>query len=313
MAKGKWTGLNRKGKSKDVDRQYRRMERSSRFWNRIDPANRFRHWYMGAISVTRSLFRVKAAWQTVAILVAILSVLYVLASFYTGRGEFIIKLDRKMADDGFAISETMDFSENLRTLHDEAADHVTNITLADIPPDVMDVDGKHNGQNYVAFTFYLKNKSLETHDYRYELMLISASKKAETAAWVMLFKNGTQQIYAQKNKNGYPECLYSEWEFPFAEYAEKPESMTVVADAKEAHVTDEMIQYHEFSDIEGLHQLETVPWESGDLVCSGNRQGIEANEVDKYTVVIWIEGDDPDCVNDIIGGHVEMRMKFYYY
>jgi hypothetical protein len=33
-------------------------------------------------------------------------------------------------------------------------------------------------------------------------------------------------------------------------------------------------------------------------------------EVHKYTVVIWLEGDDPDCTNDCIGGHLGVDMQF---
>ena len=31
-------------------------------------------------------------------------------------------------------------------------------------------------------------------------------------------------------------------------------------------------------------------------------------EVHKYTVVIWLEGDDPDCTNELIGGHLGLEM-----
>lgn len=182
-----------KGKKSNgvVDRQYRRMELSSKFWNKIDPANRFRHWYLGAVSVTRSLFRVVAAKQTVIILLAILVILYILAAFYTGRGEFVIRLDRPMANEGFLLSETQDFSDMLVTLRDDAVEDATNITITDIAKDVMDVDGKHNGANYVAYTFYLKNKTLEEHDYHYELTVQSTSKNVDTASWIMrLPENG---------------------------------------------------------------------------------------------------------------------------
>lgn len=295
-----------------VDKQYRKMERSARFWNRIDPANRFRHWFVGLRSFTRSIFRVVAAWQTIVILTTVLVILYILAAFYTGKGEFVVKLDRPMADEGFLLSETTDFSEFLITLRNNAVENATNITLADIPKNVMDVDGKHNGANYVAYTFYLKNKTLDVQDYHYELTVQSVSKDADTATWIMLFKNGKQQIFARENEEGYAECLYSKWEFPFIEYAEDPEAQSVVTDKSKAHVTQEMIDYHEFTQVEGLYELKTVPWEAEDLVCRGNRQEIDVNEVDKYTVVVWIEGDDPNCKNDIIGGHVEMSMKFYY-
>jgi len=33
-------------------------------------------------------------------------------------------------------------------------------------------------------------------------------------------------------------------------------------------------------------------------------------DVHKYTVVIWLEGDDPDCTDELIGGHV--GMDFYF-
>ncbi len=305
--------LNKKsGSLNAVDKQYRKLERSSRFWNKIDPANRFRHWYLGAASVTRSLFRVVAAWQTIVILTSILVILYILAAFYTGKGEFVIKLDRPMANEGFILSENQDFSDFLVSLRDDAVKNATNISIYDLPKDVMDVDGKHNGANYVAYTFYLKNKTTKAHDYHYELSVQSTAKSADTATWVMVFQNGKQNVYAQENKGGYPECLYSKWEFPFMEYAEDPKVQSVVEDADKAHITDEMIEYHEFTQVEGLYQFETVPWNAKDLVCIGSRQNMEPDEVDKYTVVIWLEGDDPDCKDDILGGHVEMSMKFMY-
>lgn len=308
----KKTRRQRKSK-KVVDRQYQKMERSAKFWNKVDPANRFRHWYLGAVSVTRSLFRVVAAKQTVIILLAILIILYILAAFYTGRGEFVIKLDRPMANEGFLLSENQDFSEMLVTLRNDAVEDATNITITDIAGDVMDVDGKHNGANYVAYTFYLKNKTLEEHDYHYELTVQSTSKNVDTASWIMVFQNGKQQIYAQENPDGYAECIYSKWEFPFIEYALDPDAMqSVVTDASQAHVTQEMIDYNEFYEIEGLYELKAIPWESKDLVCRGSRQNMQVNEVDKYTVVIWLEGNDPQCQNDIIGGHLELSMKFFY-
>ena len=33
-------------------------------------------------------------------------------------------------------------------------------------------------------------------------------------------------------------------------------------------------------------------------------------EVHKYTVVIWLEGDDPECTDDLIGGHLGLQMQY---
>lgn len=300
------------GNPSDVDKTYRKLERSSKFWNKVDPANRFRHWYLGTASLTRSIFRVVAAWQTIAILVSALVILYIMSAFYTGKGEFVIKLDRPMAAEGFILSESQDFSDFLVTLRNDAVKDATNISIYDISRDVMDVDGKHNGANYVAYTFYLKNKTSQAHDYHYELSVQSTSKNTDTATWVMVFVNGEQQIYAQQNDGGYAECLYSKWEFPFMEYAKDKEVQSIVENADNTHITDEMMEYHEFTKVEGLYELKTIPWQSKELVCTGSRQNMQIDEVDKYTVVIWLEGDDPDCKDDILGGHVEMTMKFMY-
>ena len=39
-------------------------------------------------------------------------------------------------------------------------------------------------------------------------------------------------------------------------------------------------------------------------------EDFEVDDVDKYTIVIWIEGNDPECLDDIRNGHVRMRMLF---
>lgn len=306
-------GRSGRKNAKGVDRQYKRMERRSKFWNRFDPANRFRHWYLGATSITRSLFRVTAAWQTIVILVSILVICYILAAFYTGKGEFVVKVDRPMADEGFLISETQDFSELLVTLRNDAVENVTNISLEEIPRDVMDVDGKHNGDNYLAYTFYLKNRTGVERDYRYQLSLNTSSNHAEKATWIMLFHNGKQTIYAQENLGGYPESMYRKWDIPFTEYAADPDYMnTTVSDAGQVHITDEVAEYHELDNLVGLHELKTKPWESDDMVCTGVREKMQDEEVDKFTIVVWLEGDDPDCTDELWGGHVELRMLFTY-
>ena len=29
---------------------------------------------------------------------------------------------------------------------------------------------------------------------------------------------------------------------------------------------------------------------------------------DRFTIVIFLEGDDPECINDLIGGEIKMHM-----
>ena len=39
------------------------------------------------------------------------------------------------------------------------------------------------------------------------------------------------------------------------------------------------------------------------------RKNFKSGDIDKFTIVIWIEGDDPDCIDDLIGGEMKMHME----
>lgn len=281
--------------------------------SRFDLLNRFKHWYLGGVSLTRSLFRVHAAWQGVGIIVAILTVMYIMAAFYTESGEFVINIDKTLANDGFYISNTTDFSEKMISLRGKAVVNADNISIHDISSDVLEVDGEHNGDNYVAQTFYVKNETGSTIDYRYSLNIRAQSRDADKATWIMVAKNGKQQIFALLGKDGTPEVQYTLYDFPFEDAAEFPDKQYQSATPKEAGVDeDELMDLSTFERLDRINKLVTTPFSSDKVVTTGLREGIKNGEYDKYTVVIWYEGEDPECTDDIIGGWVELYMNFTY-
>lgn len=52
----------------------------------------------------------------------------------------------------------------------------------------------------------------------------------------------------------------------------------------------------------------TKPFYSDDVAVVEQRKNFSPGDKDRYTIVIWIEGDDPDCTNDLIGGAIKMHM-----
>ena len=38
------------------------------------------------------------------------------------------------------------------------------------------------------------------------------------------------------------------------------------------------------------------------------RKDFQPGEVDKFTIVVFIEGDDPECLDNLIGGEMKMHM-----
>ena len=38
-------------------------------------------------------------------------------------------------------------------------------------------------------------------------------------------------------------------------------------------------------------------------------ENFKVGDLDKYTVVIFIEGSDPDCIDALIGGEIDLHMN----
>lgn len=54
----------------------------------------------------------------------------------------------------------------------------------------------------------------------------------------------------------------------------------------------------------------TTPFYSSKQVMCVERNDFMKGEVDKYTVVIWLEGNDPQCTDEIKGGKLKFTMNF---
>lgn len=52
----------------------------------------------------------------------------------------------------------------------------------------------------------------------------------------------------------------------------------------------------------------TVSFKNEDTVMLELSEDFKVGDMDKYTVVIWVEGDDPECQDDLIGGEIKMHM-----
>lgn len=259
---------------------------------RLEWLARFRAWWIGSKSITRSIFRMVAAKQGIGVITGVLLTGYVMAAFYTEAGEFVIRVDHP-GEKKLILSDTPDFPEELITLTGTAIPEADNISIFDIDTQVAEIDGDHNGPDYVAYTFYVKNISHDPITYNYTLSIKRATKGIEEAAWVLLYHNGEQQILAKEGKTGEPERQYADIPFPF-----------------EAEVRDEA-QYS-YDKKTGIYTLETKPFASSKVVATAQRDELQPQEIDKFTVVIWLEGEDPECINDILGGSIEMMMKFKY-
>lgn len=61
---------------------------------------------------------------------------------------------------------------------------------------------------------------------------------------------------------------------------------------------------------DGQPEFNTTPFADEDKVFSVVEEDLKPEEIIKYTIVIWLEGDDPECLDNIKGGNVKMALTF---
>ena len=209
-----------------------------------------------------ALLRMDKLQKALIALALLFGLLFALSFMQENMGNFTINLNRlELFRYGVAIDEDPSFGQATARLQAQAVTNGTNIATEDLPDDLDQIDGSHNGKNYVAYTFYIRNAGKVDLNYSCNVRVASASKGVEKAARVKIWKNGEPTMYAAAAADGNPEpgC---------------------------------------------------VSFESDKVVCTIPEENFQVGNVDKYTVVIWLDGDDPECVDDIVGGAVEFAMDF---
>lgn len=199
----------------------------------------------------------------ILIMLLFLIIIYFLLRIVYEAGDFTVSLDPNFAKkSGIIMYERLDEKDDKRMLKATKAEFIDNISVNWLPQNIHEeAEGSHNGENYLAYTFYLENKGSETVDYWYEILIDDVIKNVDRAIRVMVYRNGERTIYAKAN-----------------ETTGEPEEGTVTF----------------FSSTEVLVE---------------QRENFNPGDIDKFTIVIYIEGDDPDCVNELIGGEMKMHME----
>lgn len=152
--------------------------------------------------------------------------------------------------------------EDKRILEATKLEFMDNISVKWLPADIdNEGEGSHNGQNYLAYTFYLENKGSETINYWYEIPIDDVIKNVDDAIRVAIYLNGERKIYAKPN--------------------------ATTGEAEEG----------------------TEKFYSSSEVLVESRKDFKPGDIDKFTIVIFLEGDDPECKDNLIGGEMKMHME----
>ena len=234
-----------------------------------------------------------------ALAALMLAVLYGISTVTKLQGHFTISMSDDLFKEGFSLSETPGFENPTARLFATPAEGVPCVSFYDIPDHIDEVDGQHNDY-YFAHTFYVRNEGSATASIKWQLQINSESLGLSEAAWVMVFEDGKMAFYAKANKDGEAEAL-------------PPLGNDSVGYTK-APLYDLAVdksQYEIIKQTEAMTYWRVIPKKflSDALVTEGILEDVKPMEVHKFTVLVWLEGDDPDCTNDLIGGH--LGLDFY--
>ena len=244
----------------------------------------------------------KALWALLGASALLLLTLFLLSLILQMRGHFTINLNENMMSSGFRLSETEDFKNPSSILFAEPRTNAPATSISKIPDDVMSGEGKYDSSQFFAYSFFLQYEGSEQGEYKYEVRINSESLDASRACWVMVFDEGKMSYYARLGTDNQPESVPAMndnsrgFREPFfQEYAEYPDEQYGVV-ATRGNST--------------YYRVIPLPFESESVVMQKNGKIISDQEIHKYTVVLWLEGEDPECTNDIIGGHMGIEMNF---
>lgn len=216
-----------------------------------------------ASTIAKRKKRYQKTKLTISIVLLILIFSFIILSVIYKGGRFTITLDPRLSTDNrIVIYEDNEIKESKRKLVARDLDFMDNISINWIPQNIdTEANGSHNGENYIAYTFYIENEGEETINYWYMVLIDDVIKNVDEAARVMIYKNGEKTVYAKTNS-----------------------------------LTNEA-------------EKDTKPFFSKDKAVVEQRKRFAPGDVDKYTIVIWLEGDDPDCTDNILGGEIKMHME----
>jgi len=198
------------------------------------------------------------------LLLLFLLIIYIVLRIKFHEGSFIVNLkSNESLESGLAIYESLNDRTGKRILKAENLQFMDNISIKWLPDNIdTEGEGSHNGENYIAYTFYIENQGDLVFNYWYKIVIDDVIKNVDEAARIIIYLNGEKTIYAKGNSiDGEPE-----------EGTEK---------------------FREDKD--------------GTIILK-ERQYLNPGDIDKMTVVVFLEGDDPECINALLGGELRMHM-----
>ncbi len=210
----------------------------------------------------------------VIVITGMLSLTVAIITFYgQNAGNFVISIDSAALRRGIILSEDSSFSVTSTRLMTEPINEARDMTFTWLKlEEVQQTYGNHTDvdYDYVAFTFFIMNNGLETVDITYHIRITDVFNNLDAAIRVLVIEDGVKTMYQKPDEPDH------EGNLPYY-----PETMPT-----------------------------TMNFLSETIVMRRLVSNFQPQQVKKFSVLVWIEGYDPDTSDEILGGMIRLQMNF---
>ena len=141
--------------------------------------------------ITKRKTRLKKIKLSLCVILVLLILLYIILTLIYKEGRFTISLDKNLRlNKGIVLFENSKTKEFKDELVADQMQFMDNISIKWIPENINnEAEGSHNGDNYIAYTFYIQNNGDAAINYWSEILIDDVVKDVDEAVRVMVFLN----------------------------------------------------------------------------------------------------------------------------
>lgn len=219
--------------------------------------------------------RIRNRILTLGVIISgMLSVAFAIITFYgQNAGNFVISVDNIAHNRGIILSTEPNFNAPSPRLMTDPISEARDMTYSWLKLD--EVEATYGNYvdidyDYVAYTFYLMNQGTESVDISYHIRITDVYNNLDTAIRVLVIEDGERTIY------------------------------------QKADTPDEFGNYPVYP----VNVPTSVNFLSNTIVMRKLFTNFKPGQQKKFSVVVWLEGYDPDTVDEILGGMIRLQMNF---
>lgn len=230
-------------------------------------------WKRAGIVISTASMVAKIGALASAGLTLIMAVAYIASALIVSDSSFTVKAGDDIFEKSLSLSETIGFANPSTQLSAVAVDGMNNITYAWFESEgILDKLDNMDGSH--------NGELKEGHYIAYSFYIKNSGNK------VLDYQAKLKILYATRGIDAAVRVMVYQNGNP-----------TIYAKAQENGMPEQ-------------YPANTVSFLSDELVLDRTRANLNPDQYDKYTVVIWLEGEDKECNNRVRGGTMKFEMVF---